>query len=219
MCAAPGCGRPTSSAFSRYCALHKANLRRHGAVDQRGLTKGELKPYEARVRARIRANPKSPVWPKMEARWEDVVRYAQVVIADWEGGQARSSYTLGAAREVVRLGALVDARDVVVTTAAVFLFDQIEPHRFRGDRAFRAQLVRRVRGLTEANATDYRDPVTGKSRRTYRELTPRSAVIMAEWLTESLGALGVHLARLERKEREAQATAERQLHEDLLDLK
>jgi hypothetical protein len=173
----------------------------------------------AHVRGRIAANQESSAWAKLDARWKTLVRHALGILAEYQGGRATYRYTVKAAEEIVRLDGGVEAREIVITAAAVFLMDQMEPHRFRGDRAFRTQLVRRVRALTEANATSYRNPITGKSRRTYQELSPRATEVMAEWLTEALGILGVHLARLERKEREDRDRERQGLNDDLMALK
>ena len=217
-CSAPGCARPVSG-YSQHCPLHKAQVRRHGAIGQLGVTKADLKPYIAMVRTRIAANPESPAWTKMDSRWHALVRHAEEFMAPWRAGRAAHMPTIRAADEIIRLSGVVEPRQVVVTAAAMFLMDQMEPSRFRGDQAFRTQLVRRVRGLTSANATDYRDKTTGKSRRTYNELGPKSAEVMALWLTETLGILGAHLARLERQEKADKAKEQQELHDELLALK
>jgi len=217
-CLAPGCGRP-SAGYSRYCQLHKATLRRHGAIDQQGVTKADLKPYADMVRRRILANPGSPAWDRMEARWAALVRHCQDVISSYEGGFATAAPKLRAAEEIVRLDGLVPARDVVATAAAMVVMDRLDPHRFRGDQAFRTQLVRRVRGLSEVNATTYRDWATGKSRRTYRELAPRSADVMGAWLQETLGVLGFHIARLVQEEAQAKRKEDQDLFDALVALK
>jgi hypothetical protein len=217
-CETPGCGLRTAG-YSRFCGRHKATLRRHGAPDQRGVTKAELKPYVAMVRDRIARNPNSTAWAKMDARWATLVRHAEGILAGYQGGRASYIYTIRAAEEVIRLGKLVEPREVVVTAAAMFVMERMDPRRFRGDEAFRAQLVRRVRGLCEANATDYRDWATGKSRRTYHELGPRAALVMGQWLAETLGILGLRIASLEEQEREARMREQRDLHDELMDLK
>ena len=217
-CSAPGCGRPVSG-YSQHCPIHKAQVRRHGAVGQLGVTKADLKPYLARVRARIAANPESTAWAKMDARWHALVRHTDEIMEPWRAGRACHVPTIKAAEEIIRLAGLVEAREVVATATAMFLMDQMDPGRFRGDQAFRTQLVRRVRGLSPANATDYRDPTTGKSRRTYSELGPKSAEVMALWLTETFGILGAHLARLERQEKADKAMEQQELHDELLALK
>ena len=73
----------------------------------------------------------------------------------------------------------------------------MDQRRFRTDDAFRTQLARRVRRLTEANAAFYFDPVADKGKRVYRDLTSRAAKVFAGWLAETLGVAGITLARLE----------------------
>jgi hypothetical protein len=75
-----------------------------------------------------------------------------------------------AARGVVTLGDAVSAREVVVCTLAMFVMWEMEPRRFRSDDAFRTQLARRVRRLTEANAAHYFDHIAGKGKRVYRDV-------------------------------------------------
>jgi len=56
-CRAPGCRSFAASSFAAYCHTHKRNLRRHGAVDQKAITKTHLRPYLKAVRERIAKNP------------------------------------------------------------------------------------------------------------------------------------------------------------------
>lgn len=74
---------------------------------------------------------------------------------------------------------------------------EMDQRRFRTDDAFRMQLPRRVRRLTEANAAFYFDPVADKGKRVYRDLPPRAAKVFAGWLAEVFGGAGLHVARLE----------------------
>ena len=90
------------------------------------------------------------------------------------------------------------------------LWREWEPRRFRTDRAFTVQLVRRVRALGNVSAGSYYDHRTDKVRRVYRELTPRAVLALGAWITEALGGPGLRLARMdvqteERKREERQA--------------
>lgn len=214
-CHAPGCGEPTSSKFSHHCQTHKARLRRHGAVDQEGVTKAHLKPYDRIVRERIAANAANPAWGKLEARWEALDVHAKAILAAYHNGRPSFSYQVAAANEVTRLAVLVQPREVLVTTAAMVLMLSQEERRFRSDRAFRIQVARRVLGLTDANATTYRDWRSGKERRVYRELGPRTTETLGMWLIEAMGVAGTHIARREREDREARMAAHRELQADL----
>ncbi|WP_245898218.1 hypothetical protein [Phreatobacter cathodiphilus] len=85
---------------------------------------------------------------------------------------------------------------------AMFMMLEMEPRRFRTDEAFSHQLVRRVRGLTETNAGRWFDHRSGKVKRAYRDLPPRTARIMASILAKALGGGGLTLAKLEKRDQE-----------------
>ncbi|QUD86239.1 hypothetical protein [Phenylobacterium montanum] len=194
-------------------------MRRNGDANQRGITKADLKPYVDMVERRIVQNADSPVWEKMDARWAALVRDARSRIANYEGGFASPRQNVQAAREIVTLAGEVDPRRVVVAVSAMFMMLTAEPHRFKSDRAFDVQLVRRVRGLAAANSTSYIDPKTGRTRRTYHELPPRAATVMSDWLRETLGVLGHRLARLEEEERRLRDEERAELNDALMALR
>jgi hypothetical protein len=218
MCAASGCGRPPASKFSNYCAAHKSALRRHGHPDQKGVTKAELKPFREVVLEWIARNASNPAWGKLEARWRAVQTHAAGVVAAYEHGRASIAWDVLAAQEALRLAALVEPREVLVTVAAMVVMQDTHPRRFRSDEAFRAQVVRRVRGLTDASATAYTDAATGKTRTTYSDMTPRATAVLGAWLIEAMGIAGAQIARKEREAREENASAVQELHADLDEL-
>jgi len=184
-------------------------------VDQEGVTKAQLKPYLAMVRERITANEANPAWGKLEARWKALGGHAEATLAAYHNGRPSVRWEVAAAQEVVRLSGYVAPRDVLVTTAAMVLMLELDPRRFRSDRAFRIQVARRVLGLTEANATTYRHWRTGKEHRVYRELGPRTTETIGAWLIDAMGLAGTHIARKDREEREARMAAHRTLQADL----
>jgi hypothetical protein len=218
-CQFTGCGRPASSQYSRFCNHHRSRNRRNGDPAQRGITKADLKPYEDMVRRRIARNPTNPTWEKMDARWGVLVHDCQNRLNSFNAGMAMAQQFVQAATEIVRLAEDVSPCDVVVTASAMFLMQTMAGHMFRSQAAFDIQLARRVRGLTASNATAYRDPKTGKARRIYRELSPRAAATMSEWLRMTFGVLGARLAHLEEQD-QRQADAERlELSDALMELK
>lgn len=202
VCSAPGCGVRTTSRFSSYCSAHKARLRRHGAPDQEAITKSHLAPYAAVVRARIEKNRQNTLWEQLERRWEILLNHARSVIANRQSGRAGSRHEYVAALELLKLEGAVPAQDVIVTVLAMFVMLELEPRRFRSDPAFRAQLVRRVRGLTDMNAGEWHDHKTGKIKRAYRDLPPRSIKVLGQWLADTFGVVGLHLAKVERSDEE-----------------
>lgn len=211
-CRVAGCCASASSRYSIYCSRHKARLRRHGAVDQDAISKTDLNPHLRLVRTRIEKNQENPLWSRLDQRWDTLIGHTRQLTAS---GRAMPGYERQAGYEVLKLAASVPSREIVETTLAMFLLQELEPRRFRSDHAFRTQLVRRVRGLTDLNAGTWFDDQTGKTKRAYKDLTPRAVAVLALWLSEAFGSAGIHLARLEEAERE-QRQAERNAFYDAL---
>jgi hypothetical protein len=169
---------------------------------QLGVTKAELKGYLGLVKARIMKNQHSPVWTTCEDRWEALVALSTGILQAYHRGQPGSRYELAAASHVARLGQDVSARLIVETVMAMYVLQDQRPRRFITDDAFRAQLVRRVTRLTDANAGEWFNIATGRMQRAYREIAPGTAKVFGRWLAESIGPVGVHLAQLERRDQE-----------------
>ena len=203
-CRAYGCNTEITS-YSRYCSSHKTRIRRHGGATQVGVTRSELKPYIDDVAARISRNPTNAAWGSLDRRWLALADYAQGVIDRAQGRVGVRWYRL-AAQEVVALRKQADARAVVEVVLAMYLLQIQRSKRFESDAAFRAQLIRRVRGLAPVNQWVGKDPATGRRKTAQRDLPPKVVAVLGDWLTETLGPGGVFLARMVAKEeRERQA--------------
>ncbi len=218
-CRVPGCGAEAASRYSPYCRKHKARLRRQGAVDQEGITAADLAPYLALVRARVEKNRENPAWNQLKDRWLTVVDHAKSVIAYFNSGQAGSMYERKAALEIVKVADAVEPFAVVEVVLAMFVMQDQQPRRFRTDTAFRVQLVRRTRALADVSVGRSYDPKRGKVRRVYRELPPKAALFIGQWLASALGGAGLHLARLEKEDEERRVTERLALHKSLEELK
>lgn len=198
-CTVPGC-TAAATGFSNLCVHHKQALRRHGDALQTTVTVHELRPYVARVRARQAKNKGSELWDILEARWEAVVGHSRGVIERFASGAPSIRHERMAAQQVTALAGAVPAEKVVQTALAMFLMAQDRPTRFASDRAFRFELVRRVRGLSDVNAGTYWDHKEGRSKRVYRDLPPRVVEVLGAWLAEAFGGAGLALAGKEREE-------------------
>jgi hypothetical protein len=219
LCRAPGCQSEASSPYSRFCANHKANLRRHGDATQTAVTAAHLKPHLAAVRARIKKNKDSPAWGELEGRWLTVVDHARGVITAFHSGKAGSRDQRKAAHEVLKIADAAEPWQVMEIVLAMFVMEGHDPRRFRSDTAFRFQLVRRARALADVNAGLRYDHRSGKVRRVYRELTPSAVRIIGQWLADASGGAGVRLAMLEHADAERQKAERRQFHAALAALK
>jgi len=214
-CAVPHCGNPISSQFSAHCRRHKSMLRRHGAVNQTGIGKGEINPYLARVRARIDKNPTSPLWPVLETAWAAIVSDANVVAEKRVGNR----YERSAAHEILNINADAPAREIVATALAMFVMWREHSGRFADDRAFRMQLARRVRALSTRHRGRRYDHATGRQQAVYREMTPKAGAILGSKLALAFGAAGIQLAELEERERQAAEEAKRTIINAIKELK
>jgi hypothetical protein len=201
ICNAPGCSSPASTKFGQYCRPHVAQLRRHGAIGQTGITKAELKVNRNIVKARLEKNKDKPLLTQLEGRWGAVLTYASTVREEAQS-KPMVRYRREASIETLRIGNNVKPRDVIETVLAMYVMQDQEPRRFKSDQAFRTQIVRRVRGLTWLNADVWTDAKTGKRKLVYRDLSQRTVTIMGGWIAEALGPAGIMFARLERKDHE-----------------
>jgi hypothetical protein len=171
------------------------------------------------VRARVEKNKESPLWGQMEARWGTIVSHAQGIVDGYQRGQTGYAFERRAAQEVLKLAADVEPKAVVETALAMYLLLEDQPRRFRSDAGFRAQLVRRVRGLTDMNAGTYWDNDTGKLKRVYKDVPPRAIVVMGQWLAEAFGGAGTHMAGLEERDRQERENARQDFHKALEELR
>jgi hypothetical protein len=210
-----GCSRPAASAFAAFCGPHRTALRRHGAPDQKAVTKARLAPYLRIVKARIARNPDNVAWVTLDERWRALVDHAHGVLKTFASGRAGVRFERIAAQEVVKLAKEVEARAVVEVTAAMVVMQEFEPRAFRSDDAFWLQLTRRVRSLTDLHFGESWDNKRQRVRRHYRDISPKAAVIMGRWLAEMLGVGGQHIARVELAEREKTAKEQVGLHDAL----
>jgi hypothetical protein len=198
-CEALGCRAPASG-FSTLCALHKQAMRRHGHPLQTGITVHDLRPYVARVKARQSSNRGSDVWDILAARWEALADHSARTVERFASGAPSIRHERLAAQQVTTLSANVPAEKVVQTALAMYLMAGDRPSRFQSDRAFRFELVRRVRGLTDVNAGSYWDHKAARSRRVYRDLPPRVVEVLGQWLADVFGGAGLVLASKERED-------------------
>jgi hypothetical protein len=213
-CEIPGCHVPASG-FSTLCAPHKQAMRRHGHAAQTSISVHELRPYVARVKARHAKNKDSEVWAILAARWEAVEAHSRAVVERYASGTVSVRHERIAAQAVASMGGTVPAEKVVQTALAMYLLAQDRPTRFQSDRAFRFELVRRVRGLSDVNAGTYWDQKAGRSRRVYRDLPPRVVEVMGQWLAEAFGGAGLALAGREREDAQKAAQEHQQLADAL----
>ena len=213
-CAVPGC-TATAKRFGRYCDSHATRDRRHGHPRQEAIRAAELRLYREMVRRRIEKNADAAVWQTLEDIWRQAVQRCQERLQAYQAGKPVNRWQRAAWQEVVKLAQQAEPREVIETTAAMYVMFTLEPRRFRSDRAFWFQLVRRVRALGDVNVGSWFDGRTGKVKRVYRDLPPRACEALAKVIVESIGIVGMRLAKLEQQERRREADQRAQLYREL----
>jgi len=151
-----------------------------------------VKPYRKLVGDWINAKDNATtIWKQLEDRWQEVVKWAETTDRQWKAGSPMPWPHRDAAQEVLKLNRNVKTQVVIETVVAMGYMFQADPRRFRDDHAFRTQLVRRTRGLTDVNAGSWYDHDTSKVKRVYRELRPKSSIALAKVLIDALGVVGL----------------------------
>ena len=197
-CRVTSCGAPTASRFSSHCRKHKSHLRRQGDTDQTAIRKSELTPYCSRVRSRIAKNDQNPLWDHLGDTWTAIVSDARTNA----NRLVQNRYERKAANMIVGIDGDTPPREIIITTAAMFMLLTERPTRFTSDGAFRLQLAKRVLGLSRANTGLRYDHATGSQKRVHREIGPKAAAIFGRKLAVAFGPLGLRLAKLEKRDAE-----------------
>lgn len=214
-CRVPGCAGPTST-YGALCNRHELRHRRHGDVYQTALSKTELRPYIALVRNRKDRNPDNPAFPAVVTAWLNLVEDATARVAASERGEAMNRHNRIVAYEIAKLGQEVEPDVVAETGLALFMIWEMDPHRFRSDRAFRHQLVRCIRRLAKSKSTYI--PKEGAFVSGNYILPPKATAKFADLLTAAFGGAGVMLARKERADVEARRKNREELAQGLAEL-
>lgn len=121
ICRAPGCSDRAASRFGIYCSSHKAQLRRHGAIGQRAITKADLKLYRALVAARLEKNQGTVLRSQLEAQWKGLVSRAEGIIQAFKAGTPMVRFRREAAREILKLNKGVTIADLIETVLAIYV--------------------------------------------------------------------------------------------------
>ena len=160
----------------------------------------ELRPFRKRVALRMQRNSTNPAWAILGARWSALVASARMTMDQWTGGQPMARHEAQAAQCIINIAASVEAREVIEVALAMYLLAESYPRRFRDDRAFEVQLVRRVRALAPCHSGSYHDHQTQRVRKVFRDVPPRVLRVLGEMLKETFGAAGLIVGRLEMQE-------------------
>lgn len=202
MCRVDGCFKPPTK-FSHMCDYHRNVARIHGNPRQKGITKGELRPYLKVIREYV-ANRSGPRAQAVIHRdFERVVKDAKEFMAAAHKGKPHSPYQRRAAEIVIDVSEDHHAMDVAATLMAMGFFYADQPRRWASDEGFQFQAVRVFRKLAKGQ-TDYAWTRGGKMIRSSAKRCP-PMVTRALWAsiaaTNFIG-YGIQISKEIEKERQ-----------------
>ncbi len=151
----------------------------------------------------------------IEGEWLGMIDDARAELSRYRAGQPYMQQVRQACHEIERLAEHVKPSEVVETVLALYLMAEQDPRRFRSDDAFRFQLARRVRALTDVNRGTWYDHTSRRVKRVYRDTAPRTSDYLGQLLCEHLGPAGLYVARLEQALSEAKKEKAKALWENL----
>jgi len=143
----------------------------------------------------------------MEGTWTTIIAEANATANRRVGNR----YERSAANEIAAIALDCTPGEVIRTVLAMVLFWHDQPRRFASDEALRVQIARRVRALSQRHVGLRYDHRTGQQVRVYREMTPKAAGILGRKLMIAFGAIGLHLAALDDRDRKAAQEAKQRL--------
>lgn len=216
-CRIPACCN-SASRWGVYCNAHKSRNRRHGHPLQETVTAAELAPFVKAVTARRARNPDSEAWRILDARWSALLELCQRHVDGYLAGVPAQRHQVQAAKELLTLSKHVEATEATNVVMAMYLLHNARPRAFKSDVAFVHQIVRRVRSLAEVSLGTWFDRPTGRIRRVYRDLAPRTTAEIGSMLVKAFGAAGLHMLKLEQRDDEKRRAEGRAFHEAMENL-
>lgn len=210
-CRTPGCTRPARSNIAYLCGACRERMRDNGDALQTTIRRTELRPMEDRVREIIRRGHLPMICRGLQTINDALVRNSEGTLAMRDRGRAMNRHTVIAATEMLKVAKNVDPLESGITIAALYLLAERTPRRIVSDEGMAGQLTRVYRAQQGiAMGTTWDD----KRQRTalwYRPLPKDSTALIATTLREAYVSWLVHVMAADKKEREAQKQAAREL--------
>ncbi|MGO9017321.1 MAG: hypothetical protein ACLQVJ_03125 [Syntrophobacteraceae bacterium] len=139
--------------------------------------------------------------------------YAEGITSDYEHGRAMNKHKVQAAQAVLTVFRDFSAVQCGSVVAGMYLHMDDNPHRFRSDEGFAFELVRRFRSISDANIGLYENSYSGRVRRAYKEIPPRTIGQLGTMLIEGFKTFVAFVRIHERKQAERQQEARTLLQE------
>lgn len=208
-CRTPGCHLPARSNIAYLCDNCRDRMRRNGDARQTNIRRTEMRPMEDRVREIISRGHLPMIRQGLQTINDALLRHGQDTLASWRRGRPMNRHVVLAHSEVLKVAQNVEPVDTGITLAALYLLADHTPRRIVSDEGMAGQLVRVYRlqqGLAVGVTWD------GDKRTSwYRPLPKDTTQLMGAILREAYSPWLAHVMAADRKQREEQQKAARDL--------
>jgi hypothetical protein len=200
------------------CARHQQRKRRHGDARQESIRATEVKPYVEQVQKIVERDHTGKIQAGLEKVVGIIRDHAEGITSDYAHGRPMNKHRVQAAKEVLTVFRDFSPVQCGSVVAGIYLFQDECPHRFSSDKGFTFELVRRFRSISDANVGLYENPDSGRVRRAYKEITPRTIEQLGVLLVEGFKTFAAFVRIHERKKAERAQNARNLLEEGFAEL-
>jgi hypothetical protein len=183
-CIIAGCAKGVSG-YSTLCVNHAKTKARHGHPLQTSIRRPELKPFERAVRNWLDERAGPDAWPILLDLFGGIVSEARIYSERVGHGRPYSRFVLRAGETLVSIERDDRNRDAVVRLLALGYLRQNNPRRFQDDRAFRFQIARQLRQMTDVSVGVYWDNDSQKAKKVHRDASPKTLRALANIVMET----------------------------------
>ncbi|MGO9373129.1 MAG: hypothetical protein ACLQBD_13620 [Syntrophobacteraceae bacterium] len=217
-CSVRGCTGVATSRFGSMCEQHRQRQRRHGDARQESIRAIEVKPYVMQVEKIVERDGSGKILAGLEKVVDMIRTYADGITSDYAHGRAMNKHRVQAAQEVLTVFRDFTALQCGSVVAGMYLLQDANSHRFASDKGFTFELVRRFRSLSDANVGLYENADSGKVRRAYREIPPRTVGQLGAILVDGFKTFVAFVRIHERKQAERVQEARNLLQEGFAEI-
>lgn len=196
------CNNVASGRFGSLCAQHSQRKRRHGDARQDSIRATEIKPYVERVHKIVERDTTGKIVAGLTKLVEILKDHCTGITSDYDHGRPMIGHKVQAAKEMLTVFRDFGPVQVGSVVAGMYLFMDEEPRRFASDRGFTFELVRRFRSMSDANIGFYGNEDSGKVKRAYKEIPPRTIGQLGYTLVEGFKTWVAFVRIHERKQAE-----------------
>lgn len=201
LCLVAGCDRPATT-YSTLCTLHKKRKARHGDPLQRPVRAKELKPCAKAAVQWLDQRSRHDARDLLNRLWQNLIQEAQIYLEKAQGGHPYQRNMLSAYQTVLRVAEGRTADEVLGALLGMGYLYKSNPRRFVSETAFGYQVARRFRALADCSIGISWDNRRQKTRKVYRDVSPKTLRALWSILLESkLPLYGMRIATKDLAER------------------